>query len=62
MELDRAIALFERENREMEQKEQKNLEREKYDPKKRITYTLEQLITGIKQGKQYIYTLKLCFG
>ncbi len=61
MELDCAIALFEREHREMEQEEQKNLEREKYDPKKRITYTLEQLIARIKQGKQYIYTLKLCF-
>ncbi len=61
MEMDRSIALFERENREREKEEQKNLEKEKYDPKKRITYTLDQLIAGIKKGKQYIYTLKLCF-
>ena len=61
MEIDRSIALFVRQQRELGQEEQDREEREKYDPKKQITYTLEELAAGVKRGKQYLYTLKLCF-
>lgn len=61
MELDRTIALIQREQWEKEEKEAGQRERDPYDPKKRITYTLEELIQGIRSGKQYLYTLKLEF-
>ncbi len=35
--------------------------RKQYDPKERITYTLEQLIEGVRSGRQYLYTLLLEF-
>ena len=61
MELDRTIALLQREQWEKEEEEAGQKERDRYDPKKRITYTLEELIQGIRRGKQYLYTLKLEF-
>lgn len=61
MELDRTIALLQREQWEKEEKEAGQREQDPNDPKKRITYTLEELIQGIRSGKQYLYTLKLEF-
>lgn len=61
MEIDQTIALLQKENRERIEEESRQKERDLYDPKKRITYTLEELIAGIKRGEQYLYTLKLSF-
>jgi len=61
MEIDQTIALLQREYRGREEKEERQRERDLYDPKKNVTYTLEQLIAGIKSGEQYIYLLKLLF-
>jgi len=61
MEIDQTIALLQKENRERIREESRQEERDLYDPKKRITYTLEELIAGIKSGKQYLYTLKMNF-
>lgn len=57
MEIDRGIALFVREQRKQEEEEQLRSEREKYDPKKQITYTLEELTARGKKGKAvFIYS------
>ncbi|MCM1259099.1 MAG: hypothetical protein NC307_14785 [Roseburia sp.] len=61
MEMDCSIALFIREQREREEEEKRRELREKHDPRKWISYTLEELTEGIKKGKQYIYTLRLEF-
>lgn len=61
MDKDQVIALLQREYRERGEKEAWQKQLDMYDPKKRIAYTLEQLIDGIKSGKQYIYFLKLLF-
>lgn len=61
MDKDQVIALLQREYRNREEKEAWQEKLDMYDPKKRITYTLEQLIDGIKRGEQYIYFLKLLF-
>lgn len=62
MEMDQSIALFVRECREKEAEEEKERIREQYDPKQRITYTLEEMVDGIRRGKMYLYTLRMEFG
>lgn len=61
MEIDLSIALLQRERWEHEIAEAKQQEQAKYDPKRLITYSLEELIDGIKSGKQFLYTLKMEF-
>ena len=51
-----------REQWEREEEEERERLRKQYDPKERITYTLEQLIEGVRSGRQYLYTLLLEFG
>ncbi len=60
-ELDLSIARFIREQWEREEEEERERLRKQYDPKERITYTLEQLIEGVRSGRQYLYTLLLEF-
>lgn len=60
-EIDLSIARLIREQWEIEEEEERERQRKQYDPKAHITYTLEELIEGIRKGKQYIYTLKLEF-
>lgn len=60
-EIDISIARFIREQWEREEEEERERLRKQYDPKERITYTLEELIDGIRKGKQYLYTLRLEF-
>lgn len=60
-ELDLSIARFIREQWEREEEEEREQLRKQYDPKERITYTLEQLIEGVRSGRQYLYTLLLEF-
>lgn len=61
MEMDCSVALFIREQWEREEEEKRRDLQEKYDPRKWISYTLEELVDGIKRGQQYIYTLRLEF-
>lgn len=61
METDRSIALLQKEQWMSRQEESRRNEKEIYDPKRIISYTLEELIQGVKSGKQFIYTLKLLF-
>lgn len=61
MEIDRSIALFEREQKNAEEMEKIREMRAAADPRKRISYTVEELAKGIKGGKLYLYTLKLHF-
>lgn len=61
METDRSIALLEKEQWMRETEEQREQERVKYDPKRKVNYTLEELIKGIKKGEQYLYTLRMNF-
>lgn len=60
-EIDREIALFQRADRERIQEERLQEKREAWDIKKKLTYSVETLINGIKSGKQYLYALKLEF-
>lgn len=60
-EMDLSIARFIKEQREREEEEKREQLRKQYDPKERITYTLEELIEGIRSGRQYLYTLLLQF-
>lgn len=60
-ETDLSIARFIREQWEREAAAEKEHLRKQYDPKERITYTLEELIEGIWKRKQYLYTLRLEF-
>ena len=60
-EMDLSIARFIREQWEREEEEERERLRKQYDPKERITYTLEELIEGIRSGKQYLYTLRMEF-
>ena len=60
-ELDLSIARFIRDQWEREEEEERERLRKQYDPKERITYTLEQLIEGVRSGRQYLYTLLLEF-
>lgn len=61
MEIDQTIALLQKEYRGREEREERQRKIDLHDPRENITYTLEQLIAGIKSGEQYIYTLKLLF-
>ncbi len=47
--------------REQWEREEEERLRKQYDPKERITYTLEQLIERVRSGRQYLYTLLLEF-
>lgn len=60
-EMDLSIARFIKGQWEREEEEKREQLRRKYDPKERITYTLEELIEGIRGGRQYLYTLPLEF-
>lgn len=60
-EMDLAIARFIREYREQQEQEEREHLRKQYDPKERITYTLEELIEGIRSGSQTLYLLPLTF-
>lgn len=60
-EMDLAIARFIRDQWERQEEEERELLRKQYDPKERITYTLEELVEGIRSGRQYLYTLLLEF-
>ena len=60
-EMDLAIARFIRDQWERQEEEEKERLRKQYEPKERITYTLEELIEGIRKGRQYLYTLLLEF-
>lgn len=60
-EMDLFIARFIREQREREEQEERERLRKQYDPRERITYTLEEMIEGIRSGRQYLYTLLLEF-
>lgn len=61
MEIDLSIALLIKENWQREQEELKEQEKASYDFKKKISYTVEELIEGIKSGEQYLYKLKMTF-
>lgn len=61
MDIDQSIALLQRERREMELEEIKQREKAQYDLKQIIAYDLEELVAGIKSGKQFLYTLKMNF-
>ncbi|MDE6517843.1 MAG: hypothetical protein K2L18_08365, partial [Acetatifactor sp.] len=60
-EMDLSIARFIKEQWEREEEEKREQLRRKYDPRERITYTLEELMEGVKSGRQYLYTLLLEF-
>ena len=60
-EMDLSIARFIKEYWEREEAEERERVRKQYDPKERITYTLEELIEGIRSGRQMLYTLPLEF-
>ena len=45
-EMDLSIARFIREQREREEQEERERLRKQYDPRERITYTLEEMIEG----------------
>lgn len=60
-EMDLSIARFIREYWEQEEAEARERLRMQYDPKERITYTLEELIGGVRSGHQMLYTLPLEF-
>ncbi len=60
-EIDLAIARFVREDREQKEEEERQRAMDMYDPRKNTTYTLEELMGGIRKGKQYLYTLLLEF-
>lgn len=60
-EMDLSIARFIKEQYERQEEEERERLRKQYDPKERITYTLEELIEGIRSGRQYLYTLLLEF-
>ena len=61
MEMDLEIARLQREQWELAEQEERQKELDLYDPKKRITYTVDELAEGIRKGKQYVYTLKMEF-
>lgn len=61
METDRLIALFVRGQKDAEELEKKKELWAAADPKRRISYSLEELKTGVQRGEMYLYTLKLCF-
>lgn len=60
-EMDLSIARFIKEYREREEAEERERLRKQYDPKERITYTLEELIEGVRSGRLNLYTLPLEF-
>lgn len=60
-EIDISIARFIREQWEREEEEERERLRKQYDPKERITYTLEELIEGIRGERLYLYTLLIEF-
>lgn len=60
-EMDLSIARFIKEQWEREEEEKREQLRRKYDPRERIIYTLEELMEGVKSGRQYLYTLLLEF-
>lgn len=61
MEIDKDIALMQSAYRENQLEEERKKNFEKYNLKKKIKYTLEEMIEGIKKGKQFLYTLKIEF-
>lgn len=61
MEIDQSIAVFVKENWERELDEIRQQENAGYDLKTKVTYTLEELIDGVRRGQQFLYTLKMNF-
>ena len=59
--IDLSIARYIREQKEQQKQEMLRAEREKYDKKKQISYTVEELAEGVRSGTLYLYTLKLGF-
>ncbi len=60
-EMDLSIARFIKEYWERQEEEEQERLRKQYDPRERVTYTLEELIEGIRKGHLYLYTLLLKF-
>lgn len=60
-EMDLSIARFITEYWERQEEEERERLRKQYDPKERITYTLEELIEGVRGGRMNLYTLPLEF-
>lgn len=60
-ELDLATARFIKEQQDWERQEEVERLMKKFDPKENITYTLEELIEGIRKGEQQLYTELLEF-
>ena len=60
-EMDLSIARFIREQREREEQEERERLRKQYDPRERITYTLEEMIEGIMYERQYTLHRSACF-
>ena len=60
-EMDLSIARFIKEQWELKEQEERERLRKQYDPKELITYTLEELIEGVRNGRQILYTLPLEF-
>lgn len=60
-EMDLSIARFVKAQWEKEQEEEDERKRRQYDPKEKITYTLDELMEGIRKGWQYLYTLRMEF-
>lgn len=60
-ELDLATARFIKEQQDWARQEEVERLLKKFDPKENITYTLEELIEGIRKGEQQVYTELLEF-
>lgn len=60
-ELDLATARFIKEQQDWARQEEVERLLKKFDPKENITYTLEELIEGIRKGEQQLYTELLEF-
>lgn len=60
-EMDLAIARFIRDQWERQEEEERERLRKQYDPRERITYTLEEMIEGVRSGQLNLYTLPLEF-
>ena len=56
-EMDLSIARFIREQREREEQEERERLRKQYDPRERITYTLEEMMEGIRSGRHCCWSL-----
>ena len=58
MEMDLEIARLQREQWELAEQEERQKELDLYDPKKRITYTVDELAEGIRKGNGFLPLFK----